>query len=112
MKNFYDGSDKLNLNQANFRFAFTFIGKNNYELKNDPRYVKMMARLWTQKDGAKSERVINYHKCTSEDWKEFYPVDNKNKAFVDQIKNDEKRGFFCLDWTDDLEIYGNTAMDS
>ena len=51
MKNFYDGSDKLNLNQANFRFAFTFIGKNNYELKNDPRYVKIMARVWTQKDG-------------------------------------------------------------
>ena len=56
--------------------------------------------------------MISYHKCTAEDWKEFYPIDEKNKAFVDKIKNDEGRGFFCLDWSDDFEIYGNSAMDS
>ena len=27
VKNYYGGNDKLNFNEANFRFAFTFVGK-------------------------------------------------------------------------------------
>ena len=28
------------------------------------------------------------------------------------IKEDENRSFYCIDWTDDLEIYGDLAQDS
>ena len=28
------------------------------------------------------------------------------------IQNDENRGFFCIDWTNDLEIYGDLSKDS
>lgn len=69
MKNYYDGNDKLNFNEANFRFAFTFVGKEDLKRKDDPRYVKILARLWTQKDGIKSEKILDYHLCTAEDLK-------------------------------------------
>ena len=32
--------DRLNLNEAGLRFAWTFEGYNDQELKMDPRYVK------------------------------------------------------------------------
>ena len=49
-KDFYDPSKGLNLNQANFRIA---IGSTNYdgEAKNDPRYIKWIARLYMWEDG-------------------------------------------------------------
>ena len=49
-KDFYDPSNGLNLNHANFRLA---IGATNfaYEAKNDPRYIKWIARLKTYEDG-------------------------------------------------------------
>ena len=44
-KDFYNLEEGLNLNQANFRFA---IGAFNYdyEARNDPRYIKWIARLY------------------------------------------------------------------
>ena len=64
-----------------------------------------MARILTRKDGKKSEKMLNYHKCTSEDWNDFYPTAEENQDQFDEIRNDENRGFYCLDWTDDLLIY-------
>ena len=74
--------------------------------------MKILARLWTQKDGVVSEKILNYHKCTSEDKKEFFPMNERNKAFVKEKLDDVTQGFYCLDWTEDFEIYGSTAMDS
>ena len=50
--------------------------------------------------------------CTAEDQEEFYPLNEKNKVFVDSILDDNEQGFYCLDWTEDFEIYGNTSTDS
>ena len=36
----FDFSEKLNLNEVNFRFAFSVVGYHSREIKNDPRYVK------------------------------------------------------------------------
>ena len=49
-KDIYDPSKGLYLNQANFRFA---IGATNYdyEARNDPRYIKWLARLYMWEDG-------------------------------------------------------------
>ena len=43
-KDFYSVTEGLNLNQANFRIA---IGATTFswEVRNDPRYVKWIARL-------------------------------------------------------------------
>ena len=51
-KDFYDASKGLNLNQANFRLALGAINYNN-ESRNDPRYVKWIARLTYNEDGLK-----------------------------------------------------------
>ena len=46
-KDFYNIFEGLNLSKTNFRFA---IGATNfdYEVKNDPRYIKWIARLRTR----------------------------------------------------------------
>ena len=51
---------------------------------------------------------MNHHKCTAEDWKDFYPINEESKEFFEE----EKDGFYCLDWTDDFEIYGVGTMDA
>ena len=75
-------------------------------MKNDPRYVKLVAGIITHKDGDRSEKILNYHKCTQEDWNDFYPTAESSQVQFDNIRNDENRGFNCLDWTDDFLIYG------
>ena len=55
----------------------------------------------------KGETILNFHKCTAEDLKEFYPVASKSKKLYDSIIGDADRGFYCLDWTDEFKIYGN-----
>ena len=67
VKDFYNPSKGLNLNQANFRFA---IGATNFssEAKNDPRYIKWIARLVYFQDGEEKEKVFPVHKCTQEDY--------------------------------------------
>ena len=55
LKKFY-GSEKLNLNHNNYRFAFTFKGLNDNEVKDSPKFVKIITRFWTLKfdeDGTK-----------------------------------------------------------
>ena len=42
-KDFYNGEEGLNLNQANFKFAIGALNFDN-EARNDPRYVKWIAR--------------------------------------------------------------------
>ena len=54
--------------------AFAFEGEDDSKLKDDPRYVKMIARFWNRIDAVKSETILNFHKCTPEDYNEFYPV--------------------------------------
>ena len=100
------------MNKSGYRIAFSFEGEFDHELKDDPRYVKILARLWTQKNAVKSETILSYHKCTSEDLEEFYPLATKSRKLYNSIQNDPKRGFYCLDWTDDFLIYGDETMDS
>ena len=81
-------------------------------MKTDPRYVKTLARIWSKTDGVQNQKILDYHVCTSEDWKEFYPVAEKSKQLFDEIEQGEGRGFYCFDWNDDFEIYGDETQDS
>ena len=47
---FYDAEFGININEANFRFALGAYGFDG-EAKNDPRYVKWIARVTWVKDG-------------------------------------------------------------
>ena len=64
----------MNLNKVNFRFAISFEDYRTEESKFDPRYVQWLFRLHNAKDEVKGEKLLKYHPCTDEDFKEFYPI--------------------------------------
>ena len=55
------------------QFAFGVEGYLDGELKEDPRYVKGIARIRGQRNGVKYEKLLKYHKCTDSDWDSFAP---------------------------------------
>ena len=50
-KNFFDYNTRLDLNEINFKMAFSIEGYLDKEVKNDPRYVKYIVRLTGFKNG-------------------------------------------------------------
>ena len=56
---FYDAEYGLKLNEANFRFAIS-ASRFDGEAKNDPRYVKWIARVYDKIDGydVRYEKVL------------------------------------------------------
>ena len=88
--------------------AFTFEGLRDDQMKNDPQFTKIHVRLRNKVNGERNLKFLDHHKCTDEDFKEFYPLSAKHEIQFNEIINDEKRGFLCLDWTDDMFIYGGS----
>ena len=91
--------------------AFSFIGESDKIMRDDPRYVKIIARFWQKADGQKKEVILKYHKCTSDDYTQFYPITPKQKSVYNEIIADNDRGFYCVDWDDSYQIYGDTYSD-
>ena len=87
-RNHFTIKDSVNLNDINWRMAFTFEGQFEEEMKDDPRYTKILIRqLQIKPDvGFREERFIPYHKCTDEDYAQFYPIQEDNMFRLDQIK--------------------------
>ena len=56
--------DTLNLKEAGMRFAWTFEGYSDKELKNDPRYVKQLVRMSGRAEGKSVETILDFHECT------------------------------------------------
>ena len=53
------------------------------------------------------EKIIPFHDCTEADWAEFPPPSKSSTDSWNEIKNGTGRGMFCLDYSDDVLIYGN-----
>ena len=53
---------------------------------------------------------MDFHDCTDDEIKEFYPVKQGLEKLLNSISKDADRGLYCIDWTDDLEIDGNFDM--
>ena len=106
----YDFTDVIDLNEINYRIAFSFVNSFDKKLRDDPRYVKILARSVRRIDGTLSETILGFHKCEEKDWEKFYPVTLKSQALFDKFEKDEDKGFYCLDWEsenpDNLKIYG------
>ena len=43
-------------------------------MKDSEEYVKWIFRVYGYKDNVAYERLIPYHRCTDEDYEEFYPI--------------------------------------
>lgn len=97
----------LNFDDKNIQFAFSVEGYLDGEEKYDSRYVKYLVRLYGFKDGKEMEKVVSYHKCEEKDYENFYPMDLDDAETIIKIKNDPKRGFYCIDPLEtDFEVSG------
>ena len=97
----YDFNEITNISEVGFRVAFSVRGFGNRELKDDPRYVKYLVRMYGKKEGKDFERILPYHKCEKSDWDKFPPPGSAYSDSFSQIKNGEIDGMYCLDWEDD-----------
>ena len=75
LQEFDDEMTHLNLREdTSTRFAFSVRTVNDKETRLDPRYVKMITRLYMKdSDGNESEQMIGHHACTDDDWALFAP---------------------------------------
>ena len=89
--------------------AFTIEGYAVRERKDDPRFVKWNVRFFGVRNGEAFEEWLPYHKCTEADYAEFSPLDPKSQTTYDSMVADEDRGFFCIDWNDEMKIYGRES---
>ncbi len=51
--------------------AFSVEGYSDKKNKDDPRYVKLMARMVYKDNGEAKDKVLKLHKCTEKDWNKF-----------------------------------------
>lgn len=112
--NFYDQNTRLRLGDLDFSIAFTIEGYLDKKAKNDPKFVKTMARIVTYTDGVSSERFIPFSKCTKAQLDRFSPPAHGMQEQIDKITSDPDRGLFCFDdkSLSDLEIYGDGDTSS
>ena len=62
--------------ETNMRFAFSIADRNDAETLIDPRYVKVIARVFTNNfNGTNVEHVVELKPCTDDDWAQFSPPD-------------------------------------
>ena len=104
-----------NLNEANFRIAFTVEDYYApHQLKDDDRYVRWLFRVLGKKNGVYFENFIPYHKCTEADYSDFFKIEESAEKKLNEIKSDPSRDFLCLDWDEEepFVIYGTQTVDN
>ena len=71
LNNYYDYTTRINFNDIGFKMAYSVEGYLDNKIKDDPRYVKLLARIFYKTDGKQHEKILDLHKCTEKDWSEF-----------------------------------------
>ena len=104
-KNHFTENERFVPLNENFRFAFTLEDYLTAEVKDDPKYIKLIARIASQTGGESQNREIRYHKCTEEDYADFMPPNKDTIGPLERIKSNPKRGMYCFDWND-VAFYG------
>ena len=102
-----DPETRVDLQESKMRIAFTL--EDYYEprrLKNDPKYVKWIFLKTTQVAGETIKTSLPIHKCTDEDYEDFYPTELTYQQKLETIREDPNRGFYCADLGDSTEIWG------
>ena len=80
IEEYYDLTDELNLEEANFRFAIGAKELYNNKSLHNPRYVKWIAKInGNSPTGERSgfEEIIELYPCTESDLAKFYPINEK-----------------------------------
>ena len=80
-----------------------------YNKKHNSNFVKPIVRFKGYDDGRYYERDIPHHKCTEEEYAEFYPIVSSDEGYLQLAKY--AGGLYCIDW--DIEephlIFGEHA---
>ena len=79
------------------------------EPKEDPRYVKGLARLWWKRNSVFGETIVPYHNCSTEELDEFAPPFKDSAGLFEIYRTSETRHLYCLDWDkfgEELAIWG------
>ena len=74
-----DPNEIVNIGDTNFRFAFSLEAKNNrnkndYNHKNDAKFLRWVVRNHGKRNGEFFENILPFHRCTADDMKGFYPI--------------------------------------
>ena len=104
-----DPTEKFNLHDLGLSFAFGIEGFLDRELKDDPRYVKMMLRMVFHKEGKEYDKILPYRMCKASDWEKFAPPINDSYELLQKYTNEPDRNLFCIDWDtlgDEIELWG------
>ena len=66
--NHFSANEIVNLNEINYRLAFIVENYAVKETKYDSRYVKYIAKIWTEKDGKSTNTQLPLYPCEDEDF--------------------------------------------
>ena len=87
----------IDLKEHDISIAFSVEGFLDGEVKDDPAYVKYLVRLYGKQDGEEYERILDYHKCTSDELDNFAEPSKDALAPLAHYKEGKKRHLFCID---------------
>jgi len=111
-QDFYDDQLVFDFKQENFRVAFAVQPAPDFgvtENKNDPDYVRWVARIATVKDGVEVFTPLSTHVCTEADYSKFY---EPNIGYAHAINQQMVlNGLMCFDDEsyDLIKISGESA---
>ena len=106
-KNIFDYNTRLNLNEINFKMAFSVEGYLDNQVRDDPRFVKYIVRIFGKKNDVEYQEIIPFHKCTEDDWDQFLEPAMGMEDQINAVKTNPKRNMYCIDEFENFIIYGN-----
>ena len=109
--NYFYGPDKIvDLKESNVRFAFNIEGFLDGETKNDPRYVKYIARNYGKKNGVLFEHLYEIHICSENELNEIGVPSRDSTSVKHYMGQHQHRQLYCLNWDEleeeELSVYG------
>ena len=111
IEEYFGVAETVNLNEIEFKFAFSYRNRETHSLVDDPRYVKYIVRKTGIRNGTEYEELLPFHKCTDDDYAGFYPPAKNSVDDVKEIRSDPTKNIFCLDeYPDDLVVGGDKAI--
>ena len=111
IEEYFGVAETVNLNEIEFKFAFSYRNRETHSLVDDPSYVKYIVRKTGIRNGTEYEELLPFHKCTDDDYAGFYPVAKNSESPLKAIREDPKKSLYCLDDYKDFLIGGDSMSD-
>ena len=76
--------------------AFGIKEPRTREYRDDPHFIKWVARYTIEKNAEKHQQYFPLNRCTDVDFDLFAQPDQRSAKEIEQLRRDG--GLFCLDW--------------